>query len=113
MDVIVAGLRLDYFPQMSLRPTLPLITSVMLQWMTALQVSDPTLHLDINRFFPPPNNRNPSLDTYCCIVECNDISFKKQKRLYKLAYNFTESQLAELVLFQKDQSIVVYSADKG
>lgn len=50
---------------------------------------------------------NTSLDTYCCIVECDDISFKKQKRLYKLAYNLTESQLAELVLLQNDHSIVV------
>lgn len=61
--------------------------------------------------FVPQKNRNPSLDTYCRIVEREVTSLLKPKRQYKLAHNLTESQHAELLKEKTERTIVIQSAD--
>uniref|UniRef100_A0A8C6WYX0 Reverse transcriptase domain-containing protein n=1 Tax=Neogobius melanostomus TaxID=47308 RepID=A0A8C6WYX0_9GOBI len=63
--------------------------------------------------FIPPHRRNASIDTYCRLVEQDVSHLLNNKRKYTVSENLTKEQRLELNLIQKDNSIVIKSADKG
>ncbi|XP_063044279.1 uncharacterized protein LOC134438605 [Engraulis encrasicolus] len=63
--------------------------------------------------FIPPKHRNPSLDTYCRLVEQEVTTAMRKKREYKVWNNLTLKQRQELSTLQKDGELIIQNADKG
>ena len=73
----------------------------------------PTKSFRGKSYFIPPKYRNASLDTYCRLVE-NDVgNILGRKREYKIKDNLSQLEREELKILQKDNSLVIQSADKG
>ena len=62
--------------------------------------------------FVPPSRRNPSIDTFCRLVN-SDIERIYRHRKYSARDNLTKGERDALIDLQTDKSIIIKSADKG
>ena len=63
--------------------------------------------------FIPPTNRNPSIETYCRLVEDDIMSLLQEKSKHRSHGNLDKTEKQSLLDLKADTSIIIREADKG